>query len=373
MQLEQISDQEGLERFIRFPRSLYENNPYWIPPFASDQRYLLGPDNPFFRHAEAAYFLAIEGGSPVGRIAAIVDRNHINHRKEQAGFFGFFECMPDFHIAEGLLETAALWLRARAVDIMRGPVNPSTNDTCGFLLEGFEAPPTVMMPYTPPHYLDYMEDCGLRKAMDLLAYTTSLEDVASIGRLEKAAAAVRRRVPEAHVRPLDRSRFADEIALIKDIYNSAWSNHWGFVPRTEEEIDSLAKRLERLVVAELVLIVEVCGEAAGFLMALPDYNQIRGRLRDRNGMLGNLLLRWHARRITGMRVMTLGIKEAHRRRGLDALLYLEAFRAAGRRGYTWAEMSWIPEDNLLMQRGCELMGGRISKKYRVFEKRLAGE
>jgi GNAT superfamily N-acetyltransferase len=372
MQIEQIQDRSGLDRFIRFPRVVYRDDPMWVPPFISDQEYLLGPDNPFFRHAEAAYFLAREGGRSVGRIAAFIDRSHINFHKEQAGFFGFFDCLPDFHIAERLLDAAAAWLRAQALEIMRGPMNPSTNDTCGFLLEGFDTPPTVMMPYSPPRYLDYMEDCGLRKAKDLFAYTVSIRDVDSIGRLEKAAAAVRRRVPGAAVRPLDRSRFADELSLIKDIYNSAWSSQWGFVPRTDEEIDSLAERLEQLVVPELVLIAEVQGEAAGFLMALPDYNQVRNRLRDRNGLVGGLLLRWYARRITGIRVMTVGIKEHHRRRGLDALLYLEAFRAARHRGYEWAEMSWVPEDNVLMQRGCELMGGRISKRYRIFEKRLAG-
>ena len=371
MQIEQIQDKQGLEHFIRLPWAVYDGDPYWVPPFISDMEHLLGPENPFFQHAESAYFLAREGETPVGRIGAFIDRNHINLHNEQTGFFGFFECLPDFHIAEALVDAASAWLRERAIEIMRGPMNPSTNDTCGFLLDGFDSPPTVMMPYSPPRYLDYMEDCGLRKAKDLYAYTTSIRDVSSIDRLEKVVAAVRRRVPDAVVRPLDKSRFTEELALIKDIYNSAWSRQWGFVPRTDEEIDKLARQWQPLIVPELVSIATVQGAPAGFLMGFPDYNQIMHKVPERRGFLANLRFRWHARKITNMRVMTIGIKEPFRRRGLEALLYLAAFRAASRKGYDQAEMSWVLEDNVLMQRGCELMGGKLSKRYRIFEKRLS--
>jgi GNAT superfamily N-acetyltransferase len=371
MQIVQLTGSRDIDRFIRFPEAVYEGDPNWVPPFAGDPEFQLSGSNPFFRHADAAYFLAIEAGHPVGRIACFVDRNHINLHKEQAGFFGFFECMPDFHIAEKMIEAASSWLRGRSIDVMRGPVNPSMNDACGFLLEGFDSPPTVRMPYSPSRYLDYMEDCGLAKAKDLYAYTASIGDVASISRLEQVAGAVTRRTPGAVIRPIDRSCLPYELALIKDIYNSAWSRQWGFVPRTDAEIDGLAELLAPLIVPDLVLIVEVNGEAAGFLMALPDYNQVRGKVGDHRGFPGRLRLRWHARKITGMRVMTMGFKERFRRRGLDALLYLEAFRAARRKGYAWAEMSWVPEDNTLMRRGCELMGGKVTKRYRVFEKRIS--
>lgn len=370
MQIEQVRDEKVREQFLALPHAVYEGDANWVPPFRGDVERELDDENPFFRHADAAFFVATEGGNAVGRIAAFIDRNHINLHREQAGSFGYFECMPDFHIAEALIEAAGRWLRDRSIEVMRGPLNPSMNDSCGFLLEGFDAPPTVLMPYSPSRYLDYMEDCGLRKAKDLFAYTTSIGDMASIERLEQVASAVRRRMPGTTVRPLDRGRFPEDLAIIKDIYNSAWSRYWGFVPRTDDEIDSLAERLEPLVAADLVLIAEVRGRAAGFLMALPDYNQLRGRIADRRGMVRQLLFRWHARKITGMRVMTLGIREEFRRKGLDALLYLEAFRAARRRGYAWAEMSWVQEDNLLMQRGCELMGGKLTKKYRIFEKEL---
>lgn len=370
MQIERVMDKQGLDRFIRLPWAVYEGDPHWVPPFISDMEQLLDPTNPFFQHAEYAYFLAIEGANPVGRIGAFIDRNHINLHKEQVGFFGFFECLPDFHIAEALVDAAGTWLRHRAIEVMRGPVNPSTNDTCGFLLEGFDSPPTVMMPYTPQRYLDYMEDCGLRKAKDLHAYTTSIRDVSSVHRLEKVAAAARRRIPGVVVRSLDKGHLSEELSLIKDVYNSAWSRQWGFVPRTDEEIDHVALHWQPLIVPELVTIATVEGEPAGFLMGLPDYNQIIHKVPERRGFLANLRFRWHARQITRLRVMTLGVKESFRRRGLEALLYLDAFQAAQRAGYEQAEMSWVLEDNILMQRGCELMGGKLTKRYRIFEKSI---
>lgn len=370
MQIEPVTDNEGLDEFIRLPWTVYEGEPNWVPPLKSEMRFVLGAENPFFHHAEAACFLAREGGTVVGRIAAIIDRNHINLHKEQAGFFGFFECLPDFHIAERLIDTAGGWLKERGIEIMRGPVNPSTNDECGFLLEGFDAPPMIMMPYTPPRYLDYMEDCGLAKVKDLYAYLAIIPEVTAAGRLERLAAGVKNRVPGLTVRPAQMKHFPRELAIVKDIYNSAWSHNWGFVPMTDEEIDSMAKRLKPLIVPDLLLLAEVNGDPAAFYMAVPDFNQVLRRVNGRLGPTGMLKFLWYSRKIDDIRVLTMGVKEGYRKKGIEGLLYLEAFKAAMRKGYRRAEMSWILEDNVLMQRGCELMGGRLYKKYRIFEKRL---
>jgi hypothetical protein len=183
MQIDLVADKKGLDQFIRFPWAVYEGNKNWVPPLISDMEFVLGEENPFFHHAEAACFLARNDGSVVGRIAAIIDRNYINTHKEQAGFFGFFECLPDPAIARGLLDAASAWLKEREIEVMRGPMNPSTNDECGFLLEGFDSPPMIMMTYTPPYYLDYMERCGLVKSKDLLR-TCLIKDVSAGGRLE---------------------------------------------------------------------------------------------------------------------------------------------------------------------------------------------
>jgi len=370
MQIEQVSDKKGLDLFILFPWKVYQGNPNWVPPLISEMKFILGDKNPFFHHAEAAYFLARKDGVIVGRIAAIVDRNHINIHKEQAGFFGFFECLRDVAIAQGLINAAAAWLRERDIEIMRGPMNPSVNDECGFLLDGFDSPPMIMMAYTPQYYLDYMEQSGLAKSKDLLAYISIIKDVSAGGRLEKLASGVRTKVPGLTIRPANMKQFQRELETVKDIYNSAWSHNWGFVPMTGEEIESMAKRLRALIVPELLIMAEVNGSPAAFFMALPDYNQVLSKINGRMGPVGIMKFLWYSRKIRDIRVLTMGVKEEYRKRGIEGLLYLESFKAAMKKGYERAEMSWILEDNVLMKKGCELMGGKLYKKYRIYEKRL---
>ncbi len=368
MNIEQVNDAGGKNEFIQFPWKVYQGNPNWVPPLVSEVKFVLSEKNPFFQHAEAAYFLARKNEETVGRIAAIIDRNHINIHNEQAGFFGFFECLPDIAVAQGLLDTASGWLKKRNISIMRGPMNPSTNDECGFLLEGFDSPPMIMMTYTPPYYLDYMAQCGLVKAKDLFAYISVIKNVSAAPRLEKLASAVKARVPGLVVRPADMKHFRKELEAVKDIYNCAWSRNWGFVPMTDEEIDSMAKRLKPLIVPELLIMAEVDGSPAGFFMAVPDYNQVLSRINGRLGPLELVKFLWYSRRISDIRVLTMGVKEEFRKKGIEGLLYLESFKAAMCRGYERAEMSWVLEDNAPMRNGCELMGGRLYKKYRIYEK-----
>ena len=371
MNIEEVKGSGGMNEFIRFPWNVYEGNSNWVPPLVSEVKFVLSDKNPFFRHAEAAYFLARRNGDVVGRIAAIIDRNHINIHNEQAGFFGYFECLPDSEIARELLDAAAGWLKMRDISIMRGPMNPSMNDECGFLLEGFDSPPMIMMTYTPSYYLDYMERCGLTKAKDLYAYISVIKDVAAGGRLEKLASTVKARVPGLTVRPANMKQFQRELAAVKDIFNSAWSHNWGFVPMIDEEVESMAKRLKPLIVPELLIMVEVNGKPAAFFMAVPDYNQILGKINGRLGPVGIMKFLWYSRKISDIRVLTMGVKKEYRKKGIEGLLYLESFKAAVKKGYERAEMSWVLEDNVLMQRGCELMGGKLYKKYRIYEKKIS--
>ena len=371
MNVELVLDKKGLDQFIRFPWKVYREDPNWVPPLTSDMNFILGGKNPFFHHAEAAYFLASRNGETVGRIAAIVDRNHINLHNEQAGFFGFFECFRDIEIARDLLSAATAWLKERSIEIMRGPMNPSTNDECGFLLEGFDSPPMIMMTYTPSYYLDYMEACGLVKAKDLFAYISVIKDVSAAPRLEKLASALKARVPGLVIRPAVMKDFRKELEAVKDIYNSAWGHNWGFVPMTDEEIESMAKRLKPLIVPELLIMAEVDGRPAGFFMAVPDYNQVLKKVNGRLGPVELVKFLWYSRKISDIRVLTMGVKEEYRKKGIEGLLYLESFKAAMRKGYERAEMSWVLEDNASMRKGCELMGGKLYKKYRIYEKNIS--
>jgi GNAT superfamily N-acetyltransferase len=370
--IEEVMSADDKNEFIRFPWKVYQGNPCWVPPLKSDVKFLLSAKkNPFFRHAEAACFLARRNGKTVGRIAAIIDRNHIKFHNEQAGFFGFFECLPDCAVARELLERAAGWLKERGIEIMRGPVNPSTNDECGFLLEGFDSPPMVMMTYTPAYYLDYMERCGMTKAKDLYAYMADIGDVAAGGRLERIASAVKARIPGLTVRPASMKKFQLEVKEVQEIYNSAWSRNWGFMPMTDAETGSMAKRLKPLIVPELMLMAEVNGKPAAFIVSLPDYNQVLGKINGSLGPVGIAKFLWYSRKIRDIRVMAMGVTKEYRKKGIEGLLYLESFKAAVKNGYERAEMSWILEDNVLMQRGCVLMGGKLYKKYRIYEKKIS--
>ena len=372
VKIEEVIGAGSIREFIRFPWKVYHGNPHWVPPLKSEVKFLLNKKkNPFFQHAEAACFLAARNGETVGRIAAIIDRNHISFHNEQAGFLGFFECLPDCAVASELLGAAARWLKEREMEIMRGPVNPSTNDECGFLLEGFDSPPMIMMTYTPPYYIEFMERCGLTKARDLYAYILVIRDVAAGGRLEKLASAVKSRVPGLAVRPADMKQFQREVEAVKFIYNSAWNHNWGFVPMTGAETVTMAKKLKPLIDPELMIMAEVNGNPAAFFVALPDYNQVLGKVNGRLGPVGLAKFLWYSRKISDIRVMAMGVTPEYRKKGIEGLLYLESFKAAMKKGYERAEMSWILEDNVLMQRGCELMGGKLYKKYRIYEKRIS--
>jgi hypothetical protein len=227
------------------------------------------------------------------------------------------------------------------------------------------------MTYTPPYYLDYMERCGMTKVKDLYAYISVIkEQIVKSERLEKLAAAVKAKIPGLTIRPANMRSFDKELALVKDIYNSAWSHNWGFVPMTDEELDSMAKRLKPLIVPELFIMAEVNGNPAGFFTALPDYNQVLSKINGRLGPVGIMKFLWYSRRISDIRVLTMGVKEEYRRKGIEGILYLESFKAAMKKGYERAEMSWVLEDNTLMQKGCELMGGKLYKKYRLYEKKI---
>jgi hypothetical protein len=248
---------------------------------------------------------------------------------------------------------------------MIGPMNPSTNDECGLLVEGFDTSPCLMMPYNPRYYPSLLESFGLKKAMDLYAYW--VEDSPFFhDRLTRIAEKMRKREPQLQVRPIALRHFNEELKVVKEIYNHAWSKNWGFVPLTEEEIDDLAKNLKPLVVPDLILFAYWGEEPIGFSVSLPDYNEVLKHLNGKVGLLGGLKFLYYSRKITKVRVMLLGVKHAFQKKGVEGLLYFETFRRGTKKGYFQAECSWILEKNLLMQHGIEAMGGKRYKTYRIY-------
>jgi hypothetical protein len=366
LHVEEVRNQGELMAFIRFPWHIYKGDRYWVPPLIKDQLQKFSPDHPFRSHSEVILLLAKRGGGVVGRIAGIIDHHYVEFHREKVGFFGFFEAISDSEVAAALLATVAGWLKGRGMETMAGPMSPSTNDECGLLVEGFDSSPSLMMPYNPRYYPSLLEGFGLKKAMDLYAYLME-ESSFSQDRLTRVAEKLGRREPQLRVRPIVLRHLDEELKIIMEIYNHAWSNNWGFVPMTEEEIEFFAKAMKPLVVPDLVLFAYWGEEPVGFSVALPDYNEVLKRLNGRLGLLGILKFFYFSRKISTIRVMLLGVKQAFQRKGAEALLYIETFKRGIQKGYHRAECSWILEENTLMQRGLEAIGGRRYKTYRIYE------
>ena len=376
LQIEQVESGKELRRFIKVPWKVYERDPNWVPwLFFERLEFFNKQKNPFFEHAEADYFIAYRDGRAVGTIAAILNHRHNEFQQENVAHFGVFELLDDREAGLALLETAADWARARGAERIVGPASLSTKDEFGMLIEGFDRPPTLLMPYNPPYYVETMEAAGFEKAMGLLAWLANLEEIVNDmpPKLERVVGKVADRY-QLKIRPIELDDWDAEIARIKTVYNAAWERNWGFVPLTNAEIEHMAEGLKMILDPELVFFVEREGEPVGFSLTLPDVNQPLLRIRPGPSLLSSylgaarLLLNRH--KTDMVRVLALGVIERYRSRGVDALMYYETAHAAARKGYEWVEASWILETNEMMNRSIELMKGRIYKRYRVWEKAL---
>jgi hypothetical protein len=304
-------EEKGLREFIELPYKLYRDDPYWVPPLRVAVKELLDRrKHPFYTNADAEFFVARRDGKTIGRVAAILDRAHNRFHEENAGFFGFFECVNDPAVAEALLSRARQWVADRGATFLRGPVNPSTNYECGMLIEGFDRSPMVMMPYNPRYYPELMDGVGLLKAKDLLGYLSNANtiDMKKIGRVADRALATN----GLTVRPINMKDFDADVERIWGIYSRAWDRNWGFVPMSREEFRAMGREMKPIVKPELVLIGEVEGRVAGFALALPDVNFA---IKPAGGSLlptGLLKILYYQRLIRNVRVLALGVEERYR-------------------------------------------------------------
>ena len=362
----------SLEPFVDLAWKINARDPQWVPPLRLTLRTVLDrKKHPFHRHADVAFFLAERGGTAVGRVAAIVNHLHNEFHHDRTGFFGLFECENDAATARALLEAAGAWLRGRGMEVMRGPTNLSTNEEAsspGVLIDGFDSPPMVQMSHNPPYYGELMESSGMEKSKDVLAFM--LEGLAPPERLVRAFDRTLQR-HDVVIRPLDLKRFREEVDTIKAIYNSAWSQNWGFVPMTDAEFEHMAREFRPVVDPALCMIAEIRGEPVGFSLILPDLNQALKHLADgRLFPFGLLRFLWHRRTIRGVRMLTLGFKQGYQHLGLGPGFYLRGWQAGVAKGYTHGEASWILEDNHEMIRAVERMNGRLYKRYRIYDRTL---
>jgi hypothetical protein len=363
----EVLSKRDLNDFIRFPLSLYNNDPYYVPPLTRQMRTHFSNQNPFFHHASVRYFLAKHAGKIKGRVASIINRRHNEFHQENAGFFGFFEAENDAGISSALLNRVALELKKEGMEIMRGPMSFSTNEECGFLIDGFDSRPLLMTPYNPPYYIDLMERYGLKKAKDLYAYILDIPDELP-AKIHRVADLVAR--TGVTVRPLDKNNFDRDMRIFRDVYNSAWAKNWGFIPLTDEELVYLGTNLKPVIVPDLTLIAEKNGEPVGFMGMLPDFNLVLKQMKGSLNPISIIKSFLYSKKIKDLRMLLLGIKYEYRNRGIDALLFREGFRGVKQGGYHRVEFSWILEDNIPVQRLVEMIGGKLYKKYRIYEARL---
>lgn len=359
--------------FIKAQWLFYTNDANWVPPMIMDRKKLLNQKvNPFYKNAELQMFLAEQDGKVVGRIAAIVNRRHNEIHKDNVGFFGFFESINNQEVANALLEAAAKWLKSKNKSEMRGPVNPSMNDECGLLVEGYNQPAVVLMTYNPPYYAKLLEGAGLAKVKDLYAYLLRNETYLSEKVLRLRNVLVERN--NLVFRSIDfknKAQFAKDVATLKDIYNQAWQPNWGFVKMTDEEFDFLAADLKQIANPKFVFIAEVHGKVAGFCLALPDINQCLIHNRS-GGLLGGIFhLLTKKKQIDLVRIIVLGVLPEFQRLGIDAVMYDEIGARAKAEGILKGEASWILEDNEMMNRAATVtMKGDRYRTYRIYEKAL---
>ncbi|MDZ7658500.1 GNAT family N-acetyltransferase [Fodinibius sp.] len=358
------------KQFINFPYQHYSEDENWIPPLKMEQKKLIDTENnPFYNNGDIALFLAEQDGELCGRIAAIQDRRYNEHHNNKTGFFGFFECINDQSVANLLFKVAGDWLKQRGHTDVLGPANPSMMDEIGILVDGFEYEPSFMMPYHKPYYDDLITNAGLEKEMDLYAFRVTQANV-TLDRIYRAEEIVRRRLPKLKIREIDTKNIDQEVEIVRNIFNQAWSQNWGFIPLSKEELEELASDLKLILDPKVAHVAEVDGEPVAFSIALPDLNQA---LKHTDGTLfptGIFKLLWHRRNINQIRTALMGVIPEYQGRGIDALLHKEAIINGREVGYNSSELSWVLESNKNMIRVAEKLGANIEKTYRMYQKDL---
>jgi hypothetical protein len=359
-----------LKDFINLPWRLYADYPRWVPPLKKEVRRLLDSRrHPFWSSAERRLFLVRRGSQAVGRIAGIIDRRYNEFHGEQMGVWGFFECADDPAAATALFSVVETWARGKGMAFVRGPLNPSTNYEVGLLVEGFDYPPALMMSYNPPYYSRLVESCGFAKEKDLLAFL-----IEGDYRLPEWMDQLAERIAKKrgiHIRP-SRPKDADsEFALIREIYNASWSDNWGFVPLSDEEMRAIQKDVMKFVDPDMVFFIDYEHEPAAFCVIFPDINPLLKRLNGRIGLLGLLRVLMYRREITGLRLLMFGVKEKYRQLGIPMLAFHHIYEVVRQKDkYRSLELGWTLEDNEAVNTLAVEAGARPYKRYRIFRKSL---
>lgn len=369
-----VRTRRDLRRFVKVPFRLHRDHPQWVPPLIFDRmQFLNRKRNPYFEHAEAEYFIAERDGEPVGRITAQIDQRWDEYQGGGDGMFGFFETIDDREVAGLLLGAAEEWLRERGRRRVIGPMDFTTNDEVGILIEGYEIRPMILQNWHPRFYRELLDDRGYGKAMDLLMWHLELGELAEGDQFAPeihAAAAKALREEGIEIRNIEKRNLTEEMRRFTEVYNEAWADNWGFVPPTEAEVEFHAKLLKQVIDEDWAFIAEKEGETVGVALSLPDINQVMAKMGGRLLPLGWLKFLLGRPKIDRIRVFALGVTHDYRHSGVAAGLYLKHLENASPDGVPAGETGWILETNGPMNRAMEGMGGEIVKRYRIYEKSL---
>ncbi|MDR8393196.1 GNAT family N-acetyltransferase [Aliifodinibius sp. S!AR15-10] len=362
-----VTTKKEKQQFVEFPYRHYDGDEHWIAPLKMEQKKLIDTEkNPFYNNADIALFLAEQNGEICGRIAAIEDRRYNEFHNSKTGFFGFFECINDPSAVKLLFKVATDWLRDRGLNKLLGPTNPSMMDEIGILVDGFEYDPSILMPYNKPYYDNLLTSVGFEKEMDLFAFRVNQDNVA-LDRMNRAAEIMKKRYPSLSVRSVDLKNIKKEVEIVREIFNKAWSDNWGFIPLTKEELKTLADDLKMILDEDFAHIAEIEGEPVAFSIALPDLNQA---LKHMDGTLfpfGIFKLLWHKRNINQVRTALMGVLPEYQGKGFDALFHRLAIVNGREKGIYSSELSWVLETNTNMVRVAERLGAEKEKTYRMYK------
>jgi len=365
-----VTTDDEKKKFLEFPYQHYADNDVWVPPLRMDQKKLIdAKKNPFFENAEMALFVAEHNGKIAGRISAVVDDRFNKHHDRKTGHFGFFECIDDQETANLLFRVACDWLKDKGMKDVLGPASPGMMDTIGLLVDNFDKQPYLLMPYNKPYYEKLIKGAGFKEEMDLLAFYVHVDDM-DHSRFERAIDIVYKRNPTLKIRQVNMKNLNGEVEIVRNIYNQAWKDNWGFLPLTYEELQHLAKDFKMILDPDFAHIAEIDGKPIAFSIALLDYNQIFKEMDGSLFPLGIFKFLFGKKKIKRLRTALLGVLPEYRGKGIDALLTQKAIEKGLLKGIHESELSWVLGTNTEMIRLAERIGGSLDKTYRMYTKQL---
>ncbi|MEA2183947.1 MAG: hypothetical protein QOF69_3132 [Solirubrobacteraceae bacterium] len=368
VEVKAVTSRRDWREFIELPFRLHSTSPWWVPPLRIERRLFHSRRmNAYFKHAGAQEFVARRGARVVGRVSAQCDANYDAQHGPGTGLFGFLELEDDPEVAAALLDAARGWLAERGRTRMIGPMDYTMNDECGVLIEGFEREPMIKQPWHPPYYQRLCEGAGLAKAIDLYMWELDISDREKILPVIFELAEQAQSKHGIELRRMSRRGLSKDVKVFGEVYNASWKDNWGFVPYDDEDLKHYGEELQLVFDKNWFMVAEKDGETVGIAITVPDVNQVLKLMNGRLLPLG--WWRWlrKGKIVTRVRVGFLGVRPEYQHTGTAAMFYVEHFETATRTPQKWGEMGWILETNRAMNRGMEAMGGRIAKRYRVYE------